>query len=64
MENNIETPSTSRPAMILSSVGFLAGLYYSFKNDKGFWGYVGYGLLGTVAGTTAGSVLSMIGNKK
>lgn len=31
-----------------SSVGLVAGLGYSFAKGKGFWSYIGYGLLGSV----------------
>lgn len=37
-----------------SSVGFVAGLSYSFVKKKGFWSYVGYSILGSlVVGTVA-----------
>ena len=31
-----------------SSVGFMAGLGLSFYRKSGFWGYVGFGLLGSI----------------
>jgi len=38
-----------------SSVGLLAGLGYAFSKKKGFWGYVGFSILGSIAfGTAAG----------
>lgn len=37
---------------IASSVGFLGGLFYAFKNQKGFWGYVGFGILGSIVAST------------
>lgn len=38
-----------------SSVGFVTGLGYAFAKKKGFWGYVGYSLLGSLMfGTVAG----------
>jgi hypothetical protein len=38
-----------------SGVGLVAGLSYAFVKGKGFWAYVGYGILGSVVlGTTAG----------
>jgi hypothetical protein len=45
-----------------ASAGMLAGLGYAFAKKKGFWAYVGYGLLGSVfigtaAGLTARAVL-------
>ena len=38
-----------------SSVGLVGGLVYAFRGKKGFWAYVGYGLLGIIAvGTVTG----------
>lgn len=38
-----------------SGVGLVVGLGYAFAKKKGFWSYVGYGLLGSIVlGTTAG----------
>lgn len=45
---------------ISSSVGLLAGLAYSFKKNKGFWGYVGYSLLGSIAFGLIGNVSSRL----
>jgi hypothetical protein len=50
--------------MILSSVGALAGLYYAFSKGKGFWGYAGYFILGSIAGGLAGNVIGGIATSK
>jgi len=44
-------------SQMLGSIGSLGGLYYAFKKNKGFWGYVGFGLLGSVVGYTLGRVI-------
>jgi hypothetical protein len=41
---------------ILGSIGTLGGLYYAFKGQKGFWGFVGFALLGGVAGSVIGGL--------
>lgn len=41
---------------ILGSIGTLGGLYYAFSNKKGFWGFVGFALLGGVAGSVIGGL--------
>lgn len=41
---------------ISSSIGFIAGLGYAFKKNKGFWGYVGFGLLGSIFIGTIGNI--------
>ena len=43
-----------------SSVGLGAGLYYAFSGKKGFWSYVGYGLLGSILGGIATRVPAYI----
>lgn len=44
----------------LTSAGALAGLYFAFKNKKSFLGYAGYFLLGGVAGTLTGNIVSAV----
>lgn len=46
--------------MALSSVGAIGGLYYAFKKGKGFWGYVGFFILGSIAGNLAGNVVTAV----
>ena len=41
---------------ILGSVGTLGGLYYAFSNKKGAWAYVGFALLGGIAGSIIGGL--------
>jgi hypothetical protein len=53
MKNNNTT-------MVLASAGALAGLYFAFKQKKGFWGYAGYFVLGSIAGHLAGNVVSAV----
>lgn len=46
-----------------SAIGLIGGMIYAFKNNKSFWGYIGYGLLlfpivgGTVANLGARAVI-------
>ena len=53
MKNNTTT-------MALASVGALGGLYYAFKKGKGFWGYAGFFVLGSIAGHLAGNVITSV----
>jgi hypothetical protein len=53
MKNNTTT-------MVLASVGALGGLYYAFKKGKGFWGYAGFFILGSIAGQIAGNVVTAV----
>jgi hypothetical protein len=44
----------------LASLGFAAGIWYAYKHDKKFWGYVGFALLGNIAGMATGQILSSV----
>ena len=45
---------------ILSTLGAIGGLYYAYSKGKGFWGYVGFFVLGSIAGHLAGNVVSAV----
>jgi hypothetical protein len=47
----------AQKTQILGSIGTIGGLYYAFKNKKGFWGYVGFALLGSVIGFQLGRII-------
>jgi len=51
---------TSKTSVILASAGALGGLYYAFKKGKGFWGYAGFFVLGSIAGHLAGNVITAV----
>lgn len=46
-------------AAALGGIGLIGGLAYSFKKDSSFWGYLGYGVLFSIIGTTTGKVISV-----
>ena len=47
----------AQKTQILGSIGTIGGLYYAFKKKKGFWGYVGFALLGSVIGFQLGRII-------
>jgi hypothetical protein len=53
-DNNIQ--------FLLSSAGALGGLYYAFTKNKGGWGYVGFFILGGIAGSLAGGIINTVIN--
>lgn len=53
MKNNSTT-------MILGCIGALGGLYYAFKKGKGFWGYAGFLVLGSITGQLAGNIVTAV----
>lgn len=55
----IPTTMKSLPS-IMSSAGFIWGLYFAFNKESGFWGYVGYSLLGSVGGAVAGGLIKAV----
>lgn len=50
--------------MGLTSAGALGGLYYAFTKKKGAWGYIGFFILGSIAGGLTASVIESFTNKK
>jgi uncharacterized membrane protein YfcA len=46
--------------MVLASAGAIGGLYYAFKKGKGFWGYAGFFVLGSIAGHLAGNIVTAV----
>ena len=44
-------------AYSVSGVGFLAGLGYAFYKKKGFWGYVGFSILGSVVASVGYNIV-------
>ena len=57
---SIKEDKTDKTTMVLSSIGALGGLYYAFTKKKSFWGYVGFFVLGSIAGSLAGKVVTSI----
>ena len=45
---------------IASTVGLIAGLVYAHKQKSHFWGYVGFGLLGSVVFGAVGRIGQVI----
>lgn len=56
MENENQL-QVSKLKIGLSSAGALAGLYYAFNKNKGFWGYVGFFILGSLAGSLTATAI-------
>jgi hypothetical protein len=55
--------STSRIFTITSGLGSLAGLYFAYKKQYKFQGYVGMFFLGTFVGSILGSIINASLNK-
>ena len=61
----VEESITSDPIVQLgTAVGNLAGLYFAFKHKTGFWKGTGYFLLGGLAGSLTGYIVSKAIPKK
>jgi hypothetical protein len=42
---------------LMGSAGMLGGFYYAFTKQSGFWGYVGWSLLGSISGSILGGII-------
>lgn len=51
-----ETINYKSAQYVLGSIGTLGGLYYAFSNKKGFWGYLGFAIIGGMAGSIIGGL--------
>jgi hypothetical protein len=49
--------------MGLASAGALGGLYYAFTKKKSVWGYVGFFILGSIAGQLLGTAIESFTKK-
>ena len=49
---------------ILSTIGGLAGLYYAYSKKKSFWGYIGFMILGGIAGSLVANVVTKMKKPK
>lgn len=45
---------------VLTGLGSLAGLYYAFSKKKSAWGYVGFFIVGGIAGSIVGSTIQYV----
>lgn len=66
MDNNksLSILANSKATIALSNIGFAGGLYYAFKKDCGFWGYMGYAFLGSIALGAVGTAIDVTVLKK
>lgn len=54
--NKIFDPNKKRVfASIGSAIGFPGGLFFAYKRQSGFWGYVGWSMLFSIVGYAVGS---------
>jgi hypothetical protein len=60
IEIKYKNMKNNKTTMALASVGALGGLYYAFKKGKGFWGYAGFFVLGSIVGHLAGNVVTSV----
>ena len=54
----LDTKGISKWQMAGGVIGFGGGLYYANKKQKGVWGYIGFGILFSVAGQILGVIVS------
>jgi hypothetical protein len=59
-----EYKKSDKTLTIFSTIGGLAGLYYAYSKGKGFWGYVGFMVLGGIAGSLVANVVTKMKKPK
>ena len=59
-----ESKKTDKTLTIISTIGALGGLYYAYSKKKGFWGYVGFMVLGGIAGSLVANVVTKMKKPK
>lgn len=64
--NSLTTDATKkdRTLTILSSVGALVGIYYAYKKKKGVGGYIGFMILGGIAGSLTAHLVNKLKTAK
>ena len=56
-----EKPNVGGIATAVGNLGgWCAGFWWANKKGSGFWGYVGYGLLGSIGGSMAGAIVDKV----
>ncbi len=63
--NKLDVNKVAKAEMLtygLSSLGFALGLFYAYKQKTHFWGYLGFGILGSIGGGAIGNVVSSTSN--
>lgn len=59
-----ESNKADKTLTILSTIGGLGGAYYAYSKGKGFWGYVGFMVLGGIAGSLVANVVTKMKKPK
>lgn len=64
MEKKFDQTQAATIIGAASSAGLVLGLVYAFRTKRKFWGYVGFGLLGSIiVGSAVGVPVSLMTNK-
>ena len=49
--------------MLFSTIGAIGGIYYAYKKKKTIAGYLGFAILGLIAGNVVAMVVNKVKNK-
>jgi hypothetical protein len=56
-------PNARKIKMLFSTIGAIGGIYYAYKKKKTISGYLGFAILGLIAGNVVGMVVNKVKNK-
>ena len=56
-------PNARKIKMIYSTIGAIGGIYYAYKKKKTITGYLGFAILGLIAGNVVAMVVNKVKNK-
>ena len=56
-------PNARKIKMLFSTIGAIGGIYYAYKKKKTIAGYLGFAILGLIAGNVVAMVVNKVKNK-
>jgi hypothetical protein len=56
-------PNARKIKMLFSTIGAIGGIYYAYKKKKTISGYLGFAILGLIAGNVVAMVVNKVKNK-
>ena len=56
-------PNARKIKMLCSTIGVIGGIYYAYKKKKTISGYLGFAILGLIAGNVVAMVVNKVKNK-
>ena len=55
-----DSKSSDTKLRVISTIGALGGIYLAYTQKKGFWGYIGFMIIGGIAGSLVANGISKL----